>query len=118
MEKIASRGEVNWDLPGPVNMRSSLILETLAEMVLPRRFAAPIINVQMGRLAQARPTEDGSFKVSSADGADLLPKIASGEVDVAMVNPSALLHAAYFGTGPFAEPMSQLRAISVMPSLD
>jgi TRAP-type uncharacterized transport system substrate-binding protein len=113
VEKIASRGEVNWDAPGPVNFRSALILETLAEMVLPRRFTAPIINVQMGRL-----TQDESFKVSSADSADLIPKVASGEIDVAMINPSALLHAAYFGTGPFTEPMPHLRAISVMPSLD
>ncbi len=113
MEKIASRGPVNWDLPGPVNMRSALVLETLAEMVRPRRFPAPIVQIQMGRLA-----EGAGFKISSEDGAELLPLVARGEIDVAMINPSSLLHAAYHGAGPYAEPLSTLRAISVMPSLD
>jgi TRAP-type uncharacterized transport system substrate-binding protein len=110
---MASRGQVNWDLPGPVNMRSALILETIAEMVRPRWFPAPVVQVNLGRLGQ-----DGGFKVSSEDGADLVPLVARGEIDVAMLNPSALLHAAYYGTGPYAEPHPMLRAISVMPSLD
>jgi TRAP-type uncharacterized transport system substrate-binding protein len=110
---MASRGQVNWDLPGPVNMRSALILETIAEMVRPRWFQAPIVQVHMGRLGQ-----DGGFNVSSEDGADLIPLVAKGEIDVAMLNPSALLHAAYHGTGPYTEPHPMLRVISVMPSLD
>lgn len=109
---MASRGPVNWDNPGPVNMRSTLILETLSDMVRPRRFPTAVVEVQLGR-----PGQDTPRRVTSADGVETIPRVASGELDIAMLNPSAVLHAAYFGTGPFHEPVP-LRAITVMPSLD
>ena len=112
MQKIAAGARVNWDVPGPGNMRSALMMETVAEMVLPRWFPAPQVQIKLGRLGQ-----EASFTLSSSDGLEAIPLVASGQIDVAFINPSALLHAAYYGTGPFTAPLP-VRAIAVMPSLD
>jgi TRAP-type uncharacterized transport system substrate-binding protein len=52
-----------------------------------------------------------------SDAADALDQVFRREVDIAMINPSSLLTAAYRGTGPFTEP-APIRAIAVIPSLD
>jgi len=112
MQKIAQGAQVNWDIPGPGNMRSALMMETVAEMIRPRWFPTPQVQIQLGRLG-----EGAAFTVSSSDGVEAIPLVARGEIDVAFINPSALLHAAYNGKGPFTEPLP-LRVMAVMPSLD
>ena len=47
----------------------------------------------------------------------MIAQVASGEVQVAMINPAAPLALALRGKGPFPEPIA-LRAIAVVPSPD
>lgn len=53
----------------------------------------------------------------ATDTPDCALAVAHGEVDLSVVNPSALLTMAYRGTGPFAEPLPLL-GVAVMPSWD
>src|SRR5438067_4581664 len=101
------------DSPGPTNTRSSLVLETIAEMVRPRSFGSPVVKIEMGRSGQ----NGWSHIVFGGDAIEVIPLVARGEVDIAILNPSAILTAAYRGTGPFSEPYP-LRAVTVIPSLD
>lgn len=111
MDITSKRGPASMDEPGPVNMRASLVLEAVAEMIRPRRFPTPVVQIRMGRQDQPGPN------IWSGDELELIPLVARGEVDIATLNPSAVLTAAYEGKGPFAEPLP-LRAITVMPSID
>ena len=54
------------------------------------------------------------FGVSSAEG---IFAVASREIDLAMINPAAVLAVAMRGQGIFKEPMP-VRAIAVIPSWD
>jgi TRAP-type uncharacterized transport system substrate-binding protein len=56
-----------------------------------------------------------SFAMSG--GLAVAYKVATGEIDLAVLNPSACLTMAYRGTGPFDKPLP-LRAIAVIPSWD
>jgi TRAP-type uncharacterized transport system substrate-binding protein len=52
-----------------------------------------------------------------SDSHEAIDLVASGEVQLAIVNPAAPLTLALRGTGPFKEPTA-VRAIAVIPSLD
>jgi len=104
---------VQVDRPSPTNIRSSLMLETLAEMIRPRSFAASITRIEM-----SRPGDEAPAHVAvGSDAVGLVPLVARGEIDVSTLNPSGILTAAYLGTGPFPEAYP-LRAVAVIPSRD
>lgn len=52
-----------------------------------------------------------------SEGPEILEAVGRGELDLATINPSALLTMAYLGTGPFLKPLP-LRVLAVMPSFD
>lgn len=53
----------------------------------------------------------------AGDGPAVIDQVASGEVQVAMLNPAGPLALALRGRGPFTRPIP-LRAIMVIPALD
>jgi hypothetical protein len=52
-----------------------------------------------------------------SDAPSVIEEVASGEVQVAAINPSMMLNLAVKGTGPFKNPIP-LRAVAVIPSSD
>jgi len=99
--------------PRPVTIRSQIMLETVSELVAQRGY--PYQQAQV----MVRPQGPGpwSFTLFGSDAPDSIEQVASGEVDVAVINPSCVLTLAYRGTGPYREP-KPVRAISVIPSRD
>jgi TRAP-type uncharacterized transport system substrate-binding protein len=87
------------------------LLEAVAEMVRPPSFQATT-TIQLQGFGG-----DLKFALSTDASLDMVGRVARGEVDIAILNPSAALTAAYLGKGPFAEPLP-VRAVSVIPSTD
>jgi TRAP-type uncharacterized transport system substrate-binding protein len=52
-----------------------------------------------------------------SESPEILEAVGRGELDLASINPSALLTMAFRGTGPFHTPLP-LRVVAVMPSFD
>jgi TRAP-type uncharacterized transport system substrate-binding protein len=98
--------------PTPPIIRSRLALEVASEIVGYR-----------GAAAQARITllQQGSEKADlclfGSNAPSVIPEVARGEVQLAIVNPSTILALAYRGKGPFSEPLP-VRTITVLPSPD
>ncbi|MBM2809337.1 MAG: hypothetical protein HW416_96 [Chloroflexi bacterium] len=97
----------------PAKTRSSLILETAAEMIRPTGFSMNQSLVQMRRQGK----EDWGLALFGSDSYRVINQVAAREVDVALMNPAGPLAAGYRGKGPFSEPVP-VRAITVIPSLD
>jgi TRAP-type uncharacterized transport system substrate-binding protein len=98
------------DRPAPGNTRSSLVYETLAEMVRAREYGV-VSRVQIER------SSGETSSISTETTLEIVPRVASGEVDIAIMNPSAILTAAYLGKGPFTTAYP-VRIITVIPSQD
>jgi TRAP-type uncharacterized transport system substrate-binding protein len=96
--------------PSPQNTRSSLIFEALSELVRAREF-------QFVSRVQLEPPAGPGYAISTETSLDIVPAVARGEVDIAIMNPSAILTAAYLGRGPFSEAYP-LRVITTIPSQD
>jgi TRAP-type uncharacterized transport system substrate-binding protein len=88
-------------------------MEPMAEMLRAPGFPLVEAKVQL----RARHAETFAFTGVGDDSVELLHQVARGEVDLATMNPSGLLTAAYRGKGPFPEPMD-IRIVTVIPSLD
>jgi TRAP-type uncharacterized transport system substrate-binding protein len=97
----------------PAVTRSSLILETAAEMIRVPGYRLDQSLVQMRR----QGTQDWGLSLFGSDSYHVVEQVARGEVDVAMMNPAGPLAAAYRGKAIWKEPMP-VRAITVIPSLD
>ncbi|MGH7768981.1 MAG: TAXI family TRAP transporter solute-binding subunit [Candidatus Binatia bacterium] len=97
----------------PATTRSQLILETVAEMVAPRRFWQRQVLVKLRHPGDERWT----FTFAASDSAETIHEVVRREVDIAIINPSGVLTMAYLGKGPFSAP-APLRAITVIPSRD
>lgn len=96
--------------PSPQNVRTSLLFESLAELVRAREF-------QFVARVELEGASGTHLRISTETSLAVVPAVARGEVDVAIMNPSAILTAAYLGKGPFAQPYP-VRAIAVIPSRD
>src|SRR3954467_6804887 len=97
----------------PVVTRSRVVLE-MSEYLAdsnewPRQQAKISLRPQGGDLKEVT--------LFGSDSHEAIDLVASGEVQLAIVNPAAPLSLAVRGTGPFKEPIP-LRAIAVIPSLD
>jgi len=93
----------------PPVTRSLLVLEMAEELALhrPVRRATASLDLGEGR----RLALFGSSTIAGIEA------VAAREVDLAIVNPSAMLTLAYRGNGPFDQPLP-LRTIAVIPSHD
>jgi len=97
----------------PVITRSRLILETVSEMV-----AAPDWNRRQVRVSlREQGAMEWSVNFLASDTPDAIEEIATGNADIAIINPAAPVTLALRGTGPFRDPVP-VRAITVIPSLD
>jgi hypothetical protein len=103
----------------PVNpnvTRSRLVLEIASEMT--GSAAGEVVPTYVQPRVVLRPAHGGKaatfLGVSTAEG---IFAVASREVDLAMINPAAVLAVAMRGKGIFKQPMP-VRAIAVIPSLD
>jgi TRAP-type uncharacterized transport system substrate-binding protein len=102
-----------FESPRPATIRSQLMLETVSELVAVRGYPYQQAQVQI------RPQGAGpwTFTLFGSDGPESIDQVASRAVDVAIINPSAVLTLAYRGKGPYREPIP-VRAIGVIPSRD
>jgi TRAP-type uncharacterized transport system substrate-binding protein len=98
----------------PVMTRSKLLLEVTSEMVGVRGFTPQQARLQLRRQGAANPWE---FDLFASDAPSVFDEVASGKVQLGMINPADVLTLAYRGTGPFKEPIP-VRTISVIPSWD
>jgi TRAP-type uncharacterized transport system substrate-binding protein len=102
--------------PNPNVTRSRLVLEIASEMAASAASDAVPDYIQpkvvLRRSHGGRPAT--LFAISSAEG---IFAVASREVDLAMINPAAMLAVAMRGHGIFKQPMP-VRAIAVIPSPD
>src|SRR5438067_2161603 len=79
-------------------------------MVRPRAF-------QVTTRINIRSFDGRDYTLTTDASLDMVHVVARGEVDVAVLNPSHALTAAYLGKGPFSEPLP-VRAVTVIPSPD
>lgn len=96
----------------PPIIRSRLVLEVASELMGYRGIPA---QARIGLLNQGSTTPGLCLFGSNAPS--VIPEVARGEVQLAIVNPSTILALAYRGTGPFQDPIS-VRTITVLPSHD
>jgi hypothetical protein len=90
-----------------------LVLEVASELV-----DQPEWRYRQARVALREQGGDGwPIVLFGSDSPAAIAQVASGEVQVALINPAAPLALALGGKGPFREPIA-LRAIAVIPSPD
>lgn len=97
----------------PIIIRSRLVLELASELVANEEF--PFRRVHLSMKKQDYDSEE--FCLFGSGSSDAIERVAQGEFQVAMINPSVVLTMAYRGTGPFSEPLP-LRVITVIPDFD
>jgi len=99
----------------PVTTRSLVVLEVASELVARRRKEWPYPQAKVSLRNQGDDEWKVCFFGSDTPGA--IDEVASGAVDVAVINPAEPLNLAVRGTGPYKEPIP-LRIIAVIPSFD
>jgi TRAP-type uncharacterized transport system substrate-binding protein len=98
---------------GRDTIRSRLVLEVASEMV-----DQPEWRHRQARISLREQGGDGwPIALFGSDSPAAIAQVASGGVQVAMINPAGPLALALRGKGPFREPIA-LRAIAVVPSPD
>jgi TRAP-type uncharacterized transport system substrate-binding protein len=99
----------------PPLIRSRLMLEVASELVGGRGWANRQVRVQF----RPQGGSDWKFCVYGSDAPSAVDAVASGEADVAIVNPGAVLAMARRGAGPFttAVPVCALYVISQFDQL-
>jgi TRAP-type uncharacterized transport system substrate-binding protein len=70
---------------------------------------------RIGLLNQGSTTPE--IYLFGSNAPSVIPEVARGEVQLAIVNPSTILALAHRGTGPFKEPLP-VRTLTVLPSHD
>ncbi len=99
----------------PVTTRSLVVLEVASELVGRKRNQWPYPQAKVSLRNQGDEEWKLCFFGSDTPGA--IDDVASGKVDVAIINPAEPLNLAVRGTGPYKEPIP-LRIIGVIPSFD
>ena len=97
----------------PAVMRSKLVLEAASQLVETStwKYKQSIVTMRVqGDQSQA-------ITILASDAPPALEEVASGNADIAIINPTGVLTEAYLGKGPFKNPMP-FRVIAVMPSYD
>ena len=110
---MANSSEPKNRVVGRDTIRSRLVLEVASEMV-----DQPEWRYRQTRVNLREQGGDGwPIALFGSDSPAAIAQVASGEVQVAMINPAGPLALALRGKGPFREPIA-LRAIAVVPSPD
>ena len=110
---MADSNEPKNRVVGRDTIRSRLVLEVASELV-----DQPEWRYRQARISLREQGGDGwPIALFGSDSPAAIAQVASGEVQVAMINPAAPLALALRGKGPFREPIA-LRAIAVVPSPD
>jgi hypothetical protein len=110
---LANSSEPKNRVVGRDTIRSRLVLEVASEMV-----DQPEWRYRQTRVNLREQGGDGwPIALFGSDSPAAIAQVASGEVQVAMINPAGPLALALRGKGPFREPIA-LRAIAVVPSPD
>lgn len=97
----------------PVVQRSKLMLEVATELVSAPGWVDR--QVQIHFREQGAP--DWRFNFFASDAPNAVDAVVSGEADVAICNPGAVLAMALHGAPPFTQPVP-VRALMVLPQFD
>lgn len=98
----------------PVVMRSLFMLETASELIRERGWIDRQAQI---RLRAQSGGDDWRTVFFATDGPEGIDMVASGAVQMAIINPANLLGVAARGSPPFSEP-APFRIITVIPSYD
>ena len=110
---MAASNEPKNRVVGRDTIRSRLVLEVASEMV-----DQPEWRYRQARISlREQGGDDWPIALFGSDSPAAIAQVASGEIQVAMINPAGPLALASRGKGPFREPIA-LRAIAVVPSPD
>ena len=88
----------------PMSIRSKLMLETLSHMMTEADWPYRVPTIDL----VSQGDEIGEFRLFGANNPTSLRKVFEREIDIAIMNPGAILDMANRGIGLFSEPM-QLR---------
>src|SRR5207249_7530933 len=114
MQQTPTRGAATGNSArSPVVMRSKMFLEVASELVGTPGWNDRQVNIQFRE--QGAP--EWRLNLFASDTADAIDVVASGQADIAICNPGAILAMALHGLGPYKEPIP-VRAITVFPQLD
>jgi TRAP-type uncharacterized transport system substrate-binding protein len=97
----------------PHTTRSRLMLEVASELVSRRDW--PLLQARVSMREQG--SETWPVTLFASDSPATMQEVASGKVQIAIVNPSMILKLASLGSPPFKEPLP-LRSIAVLPASD
>lgn len=97
----------------PVSVRSRLVLEVASELAGTADWPHKQARLKM----RNQETDERVISLFASDCPETISEVASGEVQMAIINPGVVLALALRGTGPFKEPIP-LRAITVLASYD
>ncbi len=96
----------------PPVIRSRLVLEVASEL-MGRRGIPAQARVELLNQGMSRP----ELCLFGSNAPSVIPEVARGDVQLAIVNPSTILTLAHRGTGPFSGALP-VRTITVLPSHD
>lgn len=97
----------------PPNIRAKLMLETLSHMVAEPDW--PYRHVSLDVKSQG--DELGAFRLLGANEPESIRAVFERRIDLAILNPAAILTMAHRGVGLFSQPM-EVALIAVMPHYD
>ena len=97
----------------PVNIRSMLMLTAANYMMVDDEWPYREATIQL----RSQGDELGVFRFFGANDPDSIRRVAERELDISIMNPSAILGMAYRGVGLFASPLP-VALIAVMPHYD
>lgn len=97
----------------PHTTRSRLMLEVASELV--GRKDWPYLQASVSLREQGSP--EWPVTLFASDSPATIHEVASGKVQIAIINPSVVLRLAALGSGSFRGPLP-LRAIAVLPCSD
>ncbi|HET8562875.1 MAG TPA: TAXI family TRAP transporter solute-binding subunit [Candidatus Binatia bacterium] len=97
----------------PHTTRSRLMLEVASELVGKKDW--PYLQARISLREQG--SEEWPVNLFASDSPATIDEVASGKVQIALINPSMIVRLAAVGSPPFKEPLP-LRSIAVLPASD
>lgn len=97
----------------PLSIRAKLMLETSSYMMSESDWPYRQTTVEL----RSQGDEEGVFRLFGANHPDSVRRVFERNLDVAILNPSAILSMAHRGVGLFSEPM-EVALIAVIPHFD
>jgi hypothetical protein len=97
----------------PLGLRARLMLETSSHLMAEPNWPYRQTTVEM----RSQGDEEGIFRLFGANHPDSIRRVAERQLDISIMNPSAILSMAHRGVGLFSEPMN-VALIAVIPHAD